>query len=326
MRILDILKFLCGGCNPFLDGTRLMAEAELAYFEGEFVPLSDANVNIQCRGLNYGLGCFEGIRAYWNDDDQRLRVFRVTDHYQRLRDSCRILHLDAGLSVEAMVEITDELCRRNRYQCDAYIRPIVYSNAYALAPMLAPTDSAFAMYTLRLRDYLDTTKGIRACVSSWRRVQDTMIPARAKPTAAYLNSALARHEANANGFDEAIMLTHDGYVSEGSAEHVFLVRGGELITPTAQEDNLEGVTRRTVIELAAELGRTVVERRVARTELYIADEVFFCGTGAEITPVIEVDHHTLGSGVGPVTKELQTLFFKVVRGGVDKFAHWCHVV
>ena len=303
-----------------------MSERQVAYFDGAFVPLSEANVSIQCKALNYGLGCFEGIRAYWREEDERLLVFRLEDHYDRMLKSCRILRLDAGLTVAEMMGITDELCRRNGYACDTYLRPLVFDNSLELSPVIVPQRNMFALYGLPLRDYLDTSKGIRVCVSSWRRVSDNMLPARAKPTAAYLNSALARGEAQANGFAEAICLTNDGYVSEGSAEHVFLLRDGEFVTPTSQDDNLDGITRRTIIELAREeLGWKVTERRVARTELYVADEVFFCGTGAEVTPVVEIDHRTVGDGeMGPLTRELQELFFRVVKGGVEKYAHWCH--
>ncbi len=304
-----------------------MSECEFVYFRGDFVPSADARVSIKARALNYGLGCFEGIRAYWNEDDQRLRIFRVEDHYRRLLNSCRILQMPIALSAEQMVEITDELCRKNEVRADSYIRPIVYDTVEAISPIMTEDGNEFAVFVQPMRDYLDTSGGITACVSSWRRTGENMIPARAKPVGGYVNSALARSEAKANGYDEAIFLTADGYVSEGSAEHIFLVRDGELITPTSQEDNLEGITRHTVLALAGELGRTVVERRVARAELYVADEIFFCGTGAEVTPVRGVDRRIIGDGaMGPVTRELQELFFKAVRGQVEKFAHWCHLV
>lgn len=305
-----------------------MPEQQMAYFDGEFVPVSDANVNIQCRALNYGLGCFEGIRAYWRGEDEKLFIFRVEDHYARMLKSCKILQLDVGLTAAQMVEITDELCCMNGYACDTYLRPLAFDNSFQLSPVISHEDNVFALYGFPLRDYLDTSKGIKVCVSSWRRVSDNMIPARAKPTAAYLNSALARWEAQANGFTEAICLTNDGYVSEGSAEHVFLVYDGELVTPTSQDDNLDGITRKTLIELASqELGRKVTERRVSRTELYVADEVFFCGTGAEVTPVTAVDYRQVGDGaMGPVTRELQELFFNVVKGRVEKYARWNYEV
>ena len=191
--------------------------------------------------------------------------------------------------------------------------------------MMTPENNAFAIYTLPLNDYLDTSKGVTACVSSWRRVGDNMIPARAKPTGVYLNSALAREEARTHGYDEAILLTNDGYVSEGSAEHLFLVRDGKLITPTSQDDNLDGITRQTICDLApANLNREVEIRRVSRTELYVADEAFLVGTGAQIVPLTNVDGRQVGDGTaGPITRELQNLFFEVVKNRVPEYSHWC---
>jgi branched-chain amino acid aminotransferase len=309
-----------------MDGA--MSDSAVAFFDGEFKPLSETTVNIQSKAIQYGLGCFEGVRAYWGEDDEKLRIFRLQEHFQRLAQSCRILNLSTDYSAGQMAEVAVELCKRNGYRCDVYLRPIVFNNSLQLSPIMTDDDNVFAMYGFALRDYLDTTKGITACISSWRRVSDNMIPARSKPTAAYLNSALARFDAKENGFDEAIFLTNDGYVSEGSAEHIFLVRDGELISPTCQDDNLEGITRRSLITLAREeLGRKVTERRVSRTELYVADEVFFCGTGAEVTPVTAIDRREIAGGKpGPVTREMQDIFFKVVQGKVEKYADWCHVV
>ncbi len=305
-----------------------MSQPEVAFLGGEFCPVADARISIRSRALNYGLGCFEGIRGYWNSNDRELYVFRPEEHFQRLQDSCKTLHLQLPYSVDDLVRMTIELCRRNSHREDIYIRPIVFNNSEALSPMLTEESNEFAMYTLPLQDYLDTSKGLRVCVSSWRRVSDNMIPARAKPTGAYLNSALARYEAEANGYDEAILLTQSGYVSEASAEHVFLVRDGGLITPGAQEDNLEGITRRTILEIApAELGREAVARRINRTELYVADEAFLCGTGAQIAPVVEIDCRPVGDGkIGPVTRELQELYFNVIRANVPKYSHWCRPV
>ena len=301
-----------------------MADATTAFFNGEFCPVADANINIRSKALNYGLGCFEGIRAYWTAEANQLFVFRVRDHFERLNQSCRILRLPLAYGVDKLVDLTLELLRRNEHREDVYIRPLVYSGSEKLAPILSDEPCAFAMYTLPLQQYLDTTKGITACVSSWRRVGDNVIPARAKPTAAYMNSALARYEARTNGFDEAIFLTHDGFVSEGSAEHIFLVRGGKLVTPTNQEDNLDGVTRRTIADIAPELGLSVVERRISRTELYVAEEAFLCGTGAEIVPLVSIDRRPIGSGkVGPITQRVQALYFKVVHAQAPKFADWC---
>ena len=302
-----------------------MAEGTIAYFKDAFQPIEDATVNVRAKALNYGLGCFEGIRAYWRPEEEQLYVFRCREHYLRLRHSCRIIGLPIEIDPDKLVEITLELLRRNGHKEDTYIRPIAFSASFQLTPIMTPDDNQLAVYTLPLDDYLDTSKGITACVSSWRRLSDNMIPARAKPTAAYLNSALARNEAMANGFDEAIMLTSDGYVSEASAEHLFLVMGGRLVTPTAQDDNLDGITRRTILEIApAELGLAVDVRRVSRTESYVADEAFLCGTGAQVTPLTSIDRRPVGDGeVGPVTRKLQDLYLRVVKNKIAKYSHWC---
>jgi branched-chain amino acid aminotransferase len=302
-----------------------MPEAKWAYFKGDFRPVDEARVSIRSKALNYGLGCFEGIRAYWNADKGQLNIFRVADHYRRMHQSCRILNLPMTESVDRLVEITVELLRRNDHREDVYIRPIFYNASEKLSPTFTPNDNELAMYTLPMGKYFTSGKGLTACVSSWRRVGDNMIPARSKPIAAYLNSALARYEAQANGFDEAIFLTNDGFVSEGSAEHIFLIRNGRLITPTSQEDNLDGVTRRTIVQIArAELGLEVEERRVSRTELYVADEAFVCGTGVEITPLVEVDRRKLGNGeCGPITHKMMDLYDRVVHAEETKYAGWC---
>jgi len=304
-----------------------MPECTVAFFRGEFRPISEAVISVRAKSVNYGLGCFEGIRGYWSAEKKQLFVFRGRDHYERLHNSCRIVHLNLTYPVDKLVELTREIIRRNGHREDVYIRPLVLNNGETLAPTMSSDPADFAMYTLPLNDYLDVKKGVTAGVSSWRRVTDNMIPARAKPTAAYMNSALASYEAKLNGYDEAIFLTHDGYVSEGSAEHIFLVRDGKLVTPTSQEDNLDGVTRRTIREIAPDLGLEVCERRVSRTELYVADEIFFCGTGAQVTPVVSVDHRIVGAGrMGAITARVQEYYFKVVRCGVPKYAHWCEPV
>jgi len=302
-----------------------MPEPSVAYFHKQFVPIGEARVSIRCKGLNYGLGCFEGIRAYWNEQRQQLFVFRPEEHYRRMTESCKILCTDLGHTVGELSDITCELLRRNEHKESVYIRPIMFYASELLSPTFVPGDGQLAMYTLVVQDYLNTAKGVTALVSSWLRVKDNMIPARAKPTAAYLNSALARAEAVHAGCDEAIMLTAEGYVSEGSAEHIFIVRDGVLITPSSQDDNLEGITRRTLVQaVPAELGRKVEQRRVNRTELYIAEEAFFCGTGAEITPVTRIDGRDVGNGgVGPITREIQELYSRIVHAGHEKYASWC---
>ncbi|MGC8838097.1 MAG: branched-chain amino acid transaminase [Anaerolineae bacterium] len=296
-----------------------------AFFRGAFVPIEEARLSIMAHVVNYGTGCFEGIRAYWNAETAQLYVFRLQEHYQRLLRSCRILHITLPYSADELGEITVELLRKEGYREDVYIRPLAYKGSEGIGVRLHDLVDEFAVFAIPFGKYIPKEGGIRACVSSWRRVNDSAIPARAKIIGAYVNSAFSKTEAHLNGFDEAIVLTDDGHVSEGSAENIFLVRNGQLITPPVTDNILEGITRATVMDLArAELGIPTVERRIHRTELYIADEAFFCGTGVELVPIAEIDHRPVGAGgVGPITQKLQDLYAQVVRGKVPKYLSWC---
>lgn len=284
---------------------------------------ADATISVRSRALNYGLGCFGGIRGYLADDGKQVFVFRLDSHVKRLDASAKLIALSLTVAPARLQEIVIELLRRNVVHHDIYVRPMVFSGSVELSPVLKAEDSKLVVYCLPLKRYIDK-ESISVCVSSWRRVTDNAIPARAKPTAAYLNSALARREAVDNGFDEAILLTERGTVSEGSAEHIFLVRDGVLVSPPSTEDNLDGITRRTLITLATEdLGLTVQERVIARTELYVADEIFLCGTGAEVTPVGSVDRRTVGTGKpGPITARVKRHFEDVVHGRVEARKSW----
>jgi len=294
----------------------------LTYFNGRFVPDAEATVSVRCRGLNYGLGCFAGIRGYLADDGQQVYVFRLDDHVRRLELSARLLFLKSEPFAQARQAVLD-LLRHNQVHYDVYLRPMVFSNSNELSPVLREQDSSFVVYCLPLKRYIDK-ESIDVCISSWRRTTDNAIPSRAKPTGGYLNSALARREAFDNGFDEAIFLTEAGMVSEGSAEHVFVVRDGQLISPPSTEHNLDGITRRTLLTLAREdLNLPIVERPVGRTELYTADEMFLCGTGAEVTPVRSVDRRQVGEGgVGPITTRLKAHYNDVVHGRVPERSRW----
>ena len=286
------------------------------YHRGSFVDDDDAHLSIRSKAVNYGLGCFGGIRAYWNEEAEELFVFRLADHVDRLFTSARILGLEPPLTAVEAGEAVVELLRRNQSRCDQYIRPLLYVDSDELAPTLTNMPVSLSIYCLPLEKYF-SNGSLHACVSSWRRVADNAIPARAKPTGAYLNSALARAEAKRNGFDEAILLTQDGMVSEASAAHLFLRRRDQLFTPPSNQDNLDGITRRSLIDLAQEppLSRSVVERPIGRTELYEADEVFLCGTAAELTPITRVDHRSVGGGeVGSWTRELAARLTQVARG------------
>ena len=293
------------------------------YFNQQFRPESEATVSVRSRALNYGLGCFAGIRGYKTDDGRQVHVFRLDRHVRRLEQSAKILSLRLSGSRAEVAGAVLELLRRNDMRGDVYVRPIVFANSNELSPVLDPDTSATAIFCMPMGRYL-SSEPIDVCVSSWRRVRETAIPARAKGTGGYLNSALARREAIDNGYAEAILLTEDGCVSEGSAEHVFMVRDGQLVSPPSTADNLDGITRQSLITLAREdLGIEFVERPIGRTELYVADELFLCGTGAEVTPVRSVDRRTVGEGaVGPVTARLSAHFEAVVRGRVPARYDW----
>jgi len=296
-----------------------------AYFQGDFVPLGDAKIGIMTHAFNYGTGCFEGIRGYWNESDSELYVFRLREHYARLATSARILGFTPHAPVDELCEITLELLRRNGARADIYVRPILYKSSEVVGVRMHNLEDGFAIFTTSMGKYIDAKEGARCCISSWRRVDDNAIPARAKVTGIYVNSALAKTEAQLAGFDEAIMLTHDGHVSEGSGENLFLVADGRLITPASSDNILLGITRSTAIQLARdELGIDTIERQVDRSELYSADECFMTGTAAEITPVVEVDRRPIGSGkIGKVTADLQEHFFAAVRGKTAKYRAWC---
>jgi branched-chain amino acid aminotransferase len=295
-----------------------------AYFRGEYVPLRDANVNVMTHAFNYGTAVFEGVRAYWNPDEEQLFALELIAHYRRIRASAGLLLMEVKQSAEELAEITVELLRRDGLREDAYVRPIVYKSSETIGVRLHNLDSEVTIFALPFGQYIDTEGGIRAQVSSWRRTDDNAIPARGKITGAYVNGALAKSEAQLNGFDEAIVLTADGHVSEGSAENLFLIKDGIFVTPLVTDNILEGITRRRLMEIARnDLGREVVERSIDRTELYLADEVFLCGTGAQISPVIEIDRRPVGAGQpGALTRELARIYFDAVRGKVPAYRDW----
>lgn len=296
----------------------------LAYFREKYVPLADANINIMTHAFNYGTGCFEGIRGYWNEAERQMFLFRMPEHFQRLLTSARILGLTCPHSVKEMCDITTELVRRNDQREDCYIRPILYKGSSVIGVRMHNLEDHFAIFISSFGKYIDASDGCRCCVSSFRRIDDNAIPARAKVTGGYVNSALAKTEAQLNGFDEAIMLTQEGHVCEGSGENIFLVIGDTLVTPPPSDNILVGITRASVMRIAREeLGISTTERTIDRSELYSADECFMTGTAAEITPVIEVDRRPVGTGaVGKITKQLQGIFFDAVRGRNSKYAEW----
>jgi len=298
--------------------------ALVCYFRGAFVPLAEANVSIMTHAFLYGTAVFEGIRAYWNPVQEQLFVLKARAHIDRIRNSAKVLFMDDGLpSTDEWVQLCVEVARRNGFREDAYIRPSVYMSTEAIGVRLHALAHDMYIASTPFGDYIDTNVGIRVRTSSWRRTADIAIPARGKIVGAYVNSALAKTEAMLDGYDEAIVLSWDGHASEGSAENLFMVRDGVLITPPVTDEILEGITRAGLMTIAAEMGIPVVERSIDRTELYVADEVLLCGTGAQVSPVIEVDRRKVGAGVpGPITVLLKDRYFDIVRGNVPAYAHW----
>ena len=296
-----------------------------AYFRKRVVPLEEANVNIMTHALNYGTGCFEGIRGNWNPEREQIYLFRMRDHFERLKRSARILRIEISESVDELCAITIDLVSRSGYAEDVYVRPLAYKSALVIGPRMHDVEDDLNIFVIPFGDYLDADKGIRCCTSSWRRVPDTSIPGRAKVTGIYVNNALAKTEAFDNGYDEAIMLTQDGNVSEGSGENVFIVSVGELVTPAPAEGILVGITRGTVMEVARkELGIGTAERQIPRSELYSAEEVFLTGTAAHLTPVLEMDGRPIGSGqTGPITRRLMGLYHDIIRGNSTTYGAWC---
>lgn len=298
---------------------------EYVYMDGKYVEKEKATIPVMTHGFLYGTSIFEGIRAYYNPEEKQLYAFRVPEHFERLWRSAKIMHMNPKNSVEEFCDITKKLLQKNKYATDTYVRPTLYKSAQKVGPGLMDNPDSFLIFTLPMGDYIDTSKGLRVCVSNWRRNSDNAIPPRAKVGGAYANTALIITDARLAGFDDAIVLTEDGVVTEGSAMNLFLVMDGKLVT-TANTDNiLQGVTRNTVIQLAREvMGIEVEERVIDRTELYIADEAFYSGTGAQISPIVNIDNRDLGTGkVGPIATELQKLYFDVVKGRVPKYKKWC---
>lgn len=295
----------------------------ICYFEGRFVPLGEAKVGIMTHAFMYGTAVFEGIRAYWNEDQGQLYALKVREHVERIRNSCKIMFMEPVPSVDQLTALVVEVARRNNWREDVYIRPSFYKSTQAIGVRLHGLQHELYILTLPFGDYVDVTHGIKIGTVSWRRTSDTSMPSRAKIVGSYVNPAFAKTEAMLNGFDEALVLTQDGHASEGSAENLFMIRDGVLITPPVMDDILEGITRAGIMEMAGDLGIPVLERSIDRSELYIADEVFLCGTGAQLSPVIEVDRRKVGSGgIGPLTALLKDRYFDIVRGRVPEYRHW----
>ena len=301
---------------------------QYAFFNGAIVPIDQAKISIMTHVVNYGTGCFEGIRAYWNEDDRQMYVFRMLEHYQRFLQSAKILMMSPRYTAEQLCDLTVELLRKEAFQSDAYIRPLAYKSNEIISVRLHDMTDDLFIFSTPFGRYVDNEEGAHVGFSSWQRISDNNIPPRGKITGSYVNSAFIKTEANLNGFDEALVLNERGHVCEGSAENVFILRGGKLITPPVNEDILEGITRTTIIELARnELGLETIERPISRTEFFVADAAFFCGTGVQVANIAKVDHRVVGNGeLSPVVKAIRDLYFDVVRGRLAKYRHWCSPV
>jgi branched-chain amino acid aminotransferase len=295
-----------------------------AYFKGNIVPYSEAKIGVMTHALNYGTAIFGGIRAYWNDDKEQLYVFRPLDHFKRLIDSTKIMCMEVRATPQELTQISLDLLRADGYRKDIYIRPLVYKSDETIGVRLHGLEDEITMFAIPFDRYVANDTDAHVTFSSWRRIDDNMIPARGKISGAYVNSALIKTDALRAGFDEALVLTQDGHVSEGSAENIFMLRGGEVITPPLTDNILEGITRRTLIELVEkEIGLRVIERPIDRTEIYLCDEFFMTGTAAQVTAVTQVDYRPIGTGeMGDVTRRLRDLFQEIVRGRNEKYTHW----
>jgi branched-chain amino acid aminotransferase len=295
-----------------------------AFFEGKFVPLAEANINIMTHAFNYGTAVFEGVRGNWNAEQDELYLFKVRDHVRRIRQSAKIMRMNIAYSEDEMCDILLEAATRNGYREDVYIRPMVYKSSEVVGVRMHDLQDDFLVFVTPFGAYLDPEAGARCATSSWRRIDDTMIPARAKVNGLYVNNAMAKTEAQLNGFDEAIMLNVDGHVSEGSGENIVMIRNGVLITPPAYDNILEGITLETALYVAeSEFGLKVERRSIDRSELYIADEVFMTGTAAHVTPVTEIDRVPVGDGrPGVVSKQIQDTYFKAITGQLTQYRDW----
>ena len=293
-----------------------------AYFQGAIVPFASAQVSIAAHALHYGTGCFEGIRGYWNSDHEELYLVKMRDHFQRFKKSARLLKIELAESLDRLAEITLEVVRRDGYRQDVYVRPLAFKASPVIRIDLHTSANGLAIFALPLGDYSSTT-GLRVTISSWRRVTDNSIPARAKISGSYVNTALAVEDAQAAGYDDCLMLTEDGHVAEGSAANFFMVQNGALATSPVTDEILVGLTRAAIIAIARDLHIDVIERSIDRSEVYQAEEAFLCGTGVQIGPIVSVDGRPVAAGKpGPVTTALQEAYFRAVRGEDPRYREW----
>jgi branched-chain amino acid aminotransferase len=292
------------------------------WMDGQFIPFDEAVVHVMSPIARYGANVFEGLRVYWNEEKKQLYAFRLREHFQRLFESMKIMRMHIEYSIEDCEEIFVELVRKNEFEEDLHGRHVVYLGGFGPFSAKEPIGMAAMVYP-RGRSF-DVENGIHCAVSSWARISDNSVPPRIKCGSNYQNSRLAALQAKEDGYDQAILLNADGKVAEGPGACLFMVRRNKVTTPPVTAGILESVTRTTLIELfEKELRVTVQEREIDRTELYVADEVFFCGSGAEITPIVSIDRLAVGQGApGAVTRQIQKLYFDVVRGNREEYIKW----
>jgi len=297
-----------------------------AFFNGKIIPTAEAKISIMTNALQYGNAVFGGIRGYLSDGKSHLNIFRLNDHYQRFINALKIINKSIKYTSNDLIDITIELARKNKPKIDFYFRPLAYATDFEMSPDLSRLHFDFTLYMIPLGEYLPISKGLKLAISNWVRINDNMIPSRAKISGGYINSSLAKGDAARLGFDDALMLNQDGHLAEGSGANFFLIRDGVLITSPRYADVLEGITRRTIIVLAGDLKIPVVEREIDRTEVYIADEAFLTGTGAQVAWISEVDGRVISKQIGPITGKIKNLFFNIVRGKEKKYSHWLTIV
>jgi branched-chain amino acid aminotransferase len=295
----------------------------VVYFEGDYVPMRDAKVSVMTHSFMYGTAVFEGIRGYWNEEQGVLYGLKLREHMERIRRNAGMLLMTDLPPVDELVRVVVETARRNGFRSDVYIRPSFYKSGKSVGVRLHDLPHELVVFAVPFGNYIDTDKGVRVMTSTWRRNSDDALPARGKIVGGYVNMAFQKSEAELNGFDEALVLTADGHASEASAANLFVVRDGILLTPPVSDDILEGVTRRAILELAEVLGIPVEIRSIDRSEIYVADEMLLCGTGVQLSPVVELDHRPINGGeIGPITRQLHEAYFAAVRGRDSRFAHW----
>ena len=295
-----------------------------AYFKGKIVPYSEAKIGVMTHGLNYGTAVFGGIRGYWNEEEEQLFVFRPFDHFRRFLDSAHIMCMDFDQTPESLTQITLDLLQQEGQRQDVYIRPLAYMADEIIGVKLHNLNYDLTIFSVPFQRYVSNDTDAHITISSWRRVDDNSIPARGKISGAYANSALIKTDAVRAGFDEALVLNQDGHISEGSAMNVLMVRDGALITPPVTDNILEGITRRSILELAREeLKIPVIERSIDRTEVYLCDELFMTGSAVQVMAVTRVDYRKIGAGrMGPITAHLKELYNDVLHGRIAKYRHW----